>query len=208
MATSTRGLLLATWRPLRDAVPREIAPVDACSRPDPSPSSTTLRSDAGCLRDGAPPSSPDSTLRPRRTTRRTHAPPCNPRTDQIARPTHRRSSTEWLDTRRDRDHASTRRSRSPMRSPRRLGGSKPGPSPSPTVRSTSPRRSDRNSAGQPPRTPRHRPTGTTAPARSTSSAPPATMTKELDHLRETSSDSRGMEGSATRGPDEGNPTPM
>ena len=126
MATSTRALLLATWRPLRDAVPREIAPVVVGSRRAPSPSSTTHRSDDGCFHDGAPPSSRDSTIRPRRTTRRTHAPPRNPRTDRIAPPTHRRSSTERLDTRRVRDHASTRRSRSPMRSPRRLGCLDPG----------------------------------------------------------------------------------
>jgi hypothetical protein len=196
MATSTRGLLLATSRPLRDDAPREIALVDACSKLAPSRSSTTHRSDAGCLGDGAPPSSRGSTLPPRRTTRRTHAPPRNPRTDQIARPTHRRSSRSgWT---RGAFETTLPLGDRVLRCVRHEGSgdqTRAFTFSDAAIYITSTVRSQIGWAA--PRTPRHMPTGPRVPVRSTSSAPPTTMTKELDQLRATSSDSCGEDRSST-----------
>ena len=112
-------------RPLRDSDPRGIAPGDAGSSPAPAAFVTTSGCGPDSSRDDAPPRRSRSTPPPPRKTRRMHALRRRPHNDRIARPTPCAPFTERLDMGVVRLHSSTRRARSPMRTPRRLGGFSP-----------------------------------------------------------------------------------
>ena len=128
---SPRAILPSRSHPLRAPDPRlETAP-DARA---PTCARAAIWSTRGWPPDAARGVARLSTMRSARrltsTRCKTPSPPRNPCNDRIVRPTP--LLTEGLDSRGVRRQRDPRRACSPTRSPRRLGGSRPGPSPSPT----------------------------------------------------------------------------